>query len=97
VKLPRAALPVADLPQAPAVPVPSAEAEWVPEGITIPELRELWAHGEAVTLVDVRTDRTYRSDQHRARGAVRVPPDDAVRSARQLGLAQHATLVVYCA
>jgi hypothetical protein len=50
-----------------------------------------------VTLVDVRTDRTYRGDAQRARGAVRLPPEDAVRTARQLGLEQHATLVVYCA
>jgi|tagenome__1003787_1003787.scaffolds.fasta_scaffold20951331_2 NhaP-type Na+/H+ or K+/H+ antiporter len=69
----------------------------VPERITIDELRELWMHGASVTLVDVRTDRTYRGDALRARGAVRLPPDDAVRTARQLGLEQHATLVVYCA
>lgn len=69
----------------------------VPERITIGELRELWAHEEPVVLVDVRTDRTYRGDSMRAAGAVRLPPEDAVRTARQLGLEQHATLVVYCA
>jgi NhaP-type Na+/H+ or K+/H+ antiporter len=68
-----------------------------PERITIDELKALWANNASVTLVDVRTDRTYRDDALRARGAVRLPPEDAVRTARQLNLAQHATLVVYCA
>jgi NhaP-type Na+/H+ or K+/H+ antiporter len=80
----------ASLPQSPA----TAD---VPERITIGELRELWTHGAPVTLVDVRTDRTYRGDALRARGAMRLPPEDAVRTARQLGLEQHATLVIYCA
>jgi len=69
----------------------------VPERITIDELRELTSRDEPVVLVDVRTDRTYRGDTLRARGAVRLPPEDAVRTARQIGLEQHATLVVYCA
>jgi NhaP-type Na+/H+ or K+/H+ antiporter len=77
--------------------LPVAPAADVPERITIGELRELWAHKEPVVLVDVRTDRTYRGDGLRAAGAVRLPPEDAVRTARQLGLEQHATLVVYCA
>ena len=89
----RPMLPVAERTEAPRV-APAAE---VPERITIGELRELWAHGEPVILVDGRSERTYRGDNLRATGAVRMPPDDAVRTARQLGLDQHATLVVYCA
>jgi hypothetical protein len=69
----------------------------VPERITIPELRELWAKGEPVIVVDARTERTYGPDEWRARDAVRMPPEDAVRTARDVGLAQHSTLVVYCA
>jgi len=76
---------------------PAAPVADVPERITIGELRELLAHAEPVVLVDVRTDRTYRGDGLRAAGAVRLPPEDAVRTARQLGLEHHATLVVYCA
>ena len=76
---------------------PDDESEGVPERITIPELRELWARGAPLVVVDARTERTYGPDEWRARDAVRLPPDDAVRTARQLGLAQHATLVVYCA
>ena len=69
----------------------------VPERITIDELRQLWAAGLPVVLADVRTERSYRSDNMKAAGAVRLPPDDAVRQARQLGLDHHATLVLYCA
>lgn len=97
VKLPREPLPVADVQYTGRARAAEDAPAAVPERITIPELRALWDRGEPVVLVDVRTDRSYRGDERRARGAVRVPPEDAVRSARQLGLAQHATLVVYCA
>jgi len=68
-----------------------------PERITIDALRELWARRSPVVLVDARADRTYRNEKLQARGAVRIPPDNAVRTARALGLDHHATLVVYCA
>ena len=87
-------LPVAD--PAPSGP-PAMVSEEIPERITVQELRDLWARKDEVLVVDARTDRTYRDDGLRARGAMRVPPDDAVRSARGLRLSQHATLVVYCA
>ena len=89
----RSMLPVVEETEAPRAE-PAAD---VPERITIGELRELWTHRAPVVLVDVRTDRTYRGDGLRAAGAVRLPPEDAVRTARQLGLEQHATLVLYCA
>jgi NhaP-type Na+/H+ or K+/H+ antiporter len=69
----------------------------VPERITLDELRKLRAAGMAVRLVDVRTERSYRTDNLEAAGAVRVSPDDAVRQARELGLDHHANLVLYCA
>jgi NhaP-type Na+/H+ or K+/H+ antiporter len=68
----------------------------VAEKITIPELRRLWAEGEPVTVLDVRTERSYRDDPQRAEGAIRMPPDDAVRLARERGLDHHGTLVLYC-
>ena len=73
------------------------DSQPTPDRITIGQLRELWARHTPVVLVDVRTDRTYRNDQLRARGAVRIPPDDVVRTARAMRLDHHATLVVYCA
>jgi NhaP-type Na+/H+ or K+/H+ antiporter len=86
-------LPLAAESAAPAV----ADGHPLPERITVSELRDLWAHNEPVVVVDSRTDRTYRNDQLRGRGAARLPPEDPVRTARELRLDQHATLVVYCA
>ncbi len=75
-------------------PVPGAP---VPERITLEELRRLQEAGHPVILGDVRTDRSHALDNLRAQGAIRLPPDDAVRRARELGLDHHATVVLYCA
>ncbi|MBA3319489.1 MAG: cation:proton antiporter [Gemmatimonadales bacterium] len=85
-------------PAADAGPAPpsSAASEQVAERISIPELRRLWEEGETVTVVDVRTERSYRDDPQIARDAIRMPPDDAVRLARERGLDQHGTAVLYC-
>ena len=50
-----------------------------------------------VMLVDVRRERNWRVDPVVVTGSVRMPPDDPVRSATELRLAKHATLLVYCA
>jgi hypothetical protein len=84
-------------PAPPAKPAPAPEIVTVPERITLDEMRQLQASGEPVIIADVRTDRTWNSDQVKAQGAVRLPPDDAVRQARQLGLDHHGTVVLYCA
>jgi sodium/hydrogen antiporter len=76
---------------------PASPEAPVPERITIAEMRQLQEAGEPVVLADVRTDRTYESDNLKAKGAIRLPPDDAVRQARQLGLDNHGTVVLYCA
>jgi len=75
----------------------SAPDAKVPERIALDELRALWSRGEPVVIVDARADRSYRADDIQAAGAVRVHPEDPVRDAASLRLAQHATLVVYCA
>ena len=69
----------------------------VPERITIDELRDLWSRGEPLTIVDARAERSYRADELQASGAVRLPPDEAVRTATDIGLSHHGTLVIYCA
>ena len=69
----------------------------VPERITLEELRRLREAGEPVILADVRKDRAYDADTIKAAGAIRLPPDDAVRRARELGLDHHGTVVLYCA
>jgi NhaP-type Na+/H+ or K+/H+ antiporter len=82
---------------APASPVTAPAArDRVPERITIPEMQQLREQGERVTVLDVRTERSYRDDPQIAVGAIRMPPDDAVRMARERGLDHHGTLVLYC-
>jgi NhaP-type Na+/H+ or K+/H+ antiporter len=93
---PVSAAPAEVMPKAPATPAPKADAR-VPERITLDELQQLRGSGEAVVLADVRTDRSYIADNLQATGSIRLPPDDAVRRARELGLDHHATLVLYCA
>jgi NhaP-type Na+/H+ or K+/H+ antiporter len=87
---------------APTVPAPVAQTApqsdgAVPERITIDEFRELERSGAPVIVADVRTERSYRDDGTIASGALRLPPDDAVRLAREKRLDQNATLVLYCA
>jgi NhaP-type Na+/H+ or K+/H+ antiporter len=82
---------------APARARPAPEGESVPEKITIQEFRDLHRSGEPIIVGDVRTERSYRDDPHIGTGAIRLPPDDAVRLAREKRLDQHATLVLYCA
>jgi len=99
-----AAAPPAGAPQPRAQPAPAtappAAAEsggTVPEKITIAELRQMGDMGQPVIVADVRTERSYRDDPLRAVGSIRLPPDEAVRLAREMRLSQHATLVLYCA
>ena len=69
----------------------------VSEYITLDELQVLERAGEPVTLLDVRTERTYGTDPFIARGAIRMTPDDAVRLATAHRIPWKATLVAYCA
>jgi sodium/hydrogen antiporter len=65
--------------------------------ISLDELRRLWQAKEPVTILDVRTDRSYEEDDLQAEGALRMPPDHVAVRARELGLKQEAWLVAYCA
>jgi NhaP-type Na+/H+ or K+/H+ antiporter len=65
------------------------------QSITIEELRSLQESGQPVIILDVRTDRSL--DELQAQGAVRLPPDNAVKRARELGLPKDAWLIAYCA
>jgi NhaP-type Na+/H+ and K+/H+ antiporter len=79
------------------VPVTTRPDAKVPERITLAELQRLRESGEPVIVADVRTDRSFLADNLQAEGAVRLPPDGAVRRAKELGLDHHATVVLYCA
>ena len=76
---------------------PSRDDSDAPEYITLDELQALERAGEPVTLLDVRTERTYGTDPFIARGAIRMTPDDAVRLATAHRIPWKATLVAYCA
>jgi cell volume regulation protein A len=65
--------------------------------ISLDELSRLWQAKEPVTILDVRTERSYEEDGLQAKGAVRMPPDHVAERARELGLKQEAWLVAYCA
>ena len=88
------------IPAAETTPPSTAGADGeqpIPERITLEELHDLQQSGEPVLLLDVRTQRTYETDPFIARGAVRMPPDDAVRLATAMSIPWKATLVAYCA
>jgi NhaP-type Na+/H+ or K+/H+ antiporter len=65
--------------------------------ISLDELGRLWQAKEPVTILDVRTERSYEEDDLQAKGALRMPPDHVAERARELGLKQEAWLVAYCA
>lgn len=67
------------------------------DSITIDEVRAATARAEPLVFVDSRATRSFFADTRQITGSVRVPPDDPVRTARALRLANTATLVVYCA
>lgn len=80
---------------APAGP-PRPTGDEVPERITLEEVARLRSEGSPYTLLDVRTERSYREDALKAAGARRFPPDDAVRLARERRLDPGGILVLYC-
>jgi sodium/hydrogen antiporter len=83
--------------RSPDRPIASSPDRPIPEKITLDEVKQLIASGAPMELLDVRTERSYRDDNLTAKGAIRMPPDDAVRIAREIGLSHHSTLVLYCA
>lgn len=76
--------------------VPAGTGE-IPTTISIAETRALQQAEAPVVLVDSRAAKSYNADRRRIAGAIRIPPDDPVRSAMELQLSRRATLVVYCA
>jgi NhaP-type Na+/H+ or K+/H+ antiporter len=91
----------ADQTRAPATraseqPAGAAAAE-LPEKIDLDEARELMASSDPPIFVDARTDKNYGADPRHPVSAVRLPPDDPVRSATEQRLSQRSTLLVYCA
>ncbi len=74
----------------------SALATAATERITLAEMQQLQAQGEPLVLIDVRTERSYRSSTEMAAGALRIDPDRAVAALRAAGVPQNAWVVAYC-
>jgi hypothetical protein len=94
-------------PAAPPLPEPQKEPRPLPvlelvqpvgsQSITLEELDQLQKSGEQVILLDVRTERSRDTSDYQAEGSIRMPPENVVAEARQLGLAKEAWLIAYCA
>ena len=91
------------LPTIPAATPVKAKIDSVPgerdpeEFITLVDVKDRLERGEPLVIVDARAERSFNADDLQARGAVRIDPDDPVRSATEQRLSQQGSLVVYCA
>lgn len=68
-----------------------------PEYISIDEVKELQAHPGQGVIVDARSERSYDESDQAILGAVRLPPDQAVRTAAHVDIPKTAVLAVLCA
>jgi rhodanese-related sulfurtransferase len=50
-----------------------------------------------VVLLDVRKEGAWNESDKKARGAIRLPPDNAAQRAAELALPRNDWLVAYCA
>lgn len=67
------------------------------ESVSVEDVRHMLLRGEAVQLVDVRSESAYNLSATTAAGAVRLHPARAVDDAREQGLPAGAAIVVFCA
>jgi sodium/hydrogen antiporter len=67
------------------------------EYISIDEVKALQAHPGQVMIIDARSERTYNESDQAIPEALRLPPDQAVRTAAQFGIPKTAVLAVLCA
>jgi NhaP-type Na+/H+ or K+/H+ antiporter len=67
------------------------------QSVSIKEMLELQASGQPVFVLDVRTDRSLETSDHRARNSLRVNPEFSVAEASKKKLPKDAWLIAYCA
>jgi sodium/hydrogen antiporter len=67
------------------------------EYISIDEVKALQAHPGQIVIIDARSERTYNESDQAIPDALRLPPDQAVRTAAQLGIPKTVVLAVLCA
>jgi NhaP-type Na+/H+ or K+/H+ antiporter len=81
----------------PSAPLDSSRLGRSTERITLEELKALQERGERVVLLDVRKEGAWNESDKKARGAIRLPPDNAAQRAAELALPRNDWLVAYCA
>src|SRR5438874_611515 len=79
-----------------APPLAASQIGRTPERITLEELKALEERGERVILLDVRKDGSWNESDQKARGAIRLPPDNAAQLAAERALPRNDWLVAYC-
>jgi hypothetical protein len=65
--------------------------------ISIPEMKAIQQSGAPNLILDVRAERSFGASDLRAQGAVRISPDRAVESLKQLGVSTETWLFAFCA
>jgi len=65
--------------------------------ITIPEMKAIQQSGAPSLVLDVRAERSFGASDLHAQGAVRISPDRAVESLKQLGVSPETWLFAFCA
>jgi len=83
-------------PKGTAPPLEGSQIGRTPERITLDELKALQARGERVIILDVRKENSWNESDQKARGAIRLPPDNAAERAAELALPRQDWLVAYC-
>jgi NhaP-type Na+/H+ or K+/H+ antiporter len=82
----------------PAVPTRSTDGQPSDEDrISVEELRRLRASGAPVLVLDARSEPSFASSEFQAQGAVRMPPDQAVRGIAELNVPRDTWIVAFCA
>jgi hypothetical protein len=65
--------------------------------IPVEELRRLQASDAPVLILDVRSEPSFASSELQAQGAVRVPPDQALRRIAEMNVPRETWIVAFCA
>jgi NhaP-type Na+/H+ or K+/H+ antiporter len=80
-----------------AEPHSVAEVLSKPGFISVEEVKALRSIPGRAVIIDARSEKSYETSGAVVPGAVRLNPQQAVRSATELGLAKEAVLAVFCA
>lgn len=81
----------------PAAAIVPAQLSSRPDFITVSEVKLLQSSPGQLILVDARSDKSYDASDQVVHDAVRILPQQAVRSATQLGLPKDVVLALFCA